>query len=331
MKDIIKNINITYYEIKETKIGYCVISFLLKIYYFPTYYLLTDKMVEKIRFKKEHKRILNLNNPQTLNEKIIWLKLYDRTYLHTICADKYAVRDYVKEKIGEEYLVPLYYQTKKVKNIIPENLPNPPFIIKANHDSDGGIFVFDKSKIDWQEARISLKKRLKKSFYPQSKEWQYKNINPCIIVEKLLISKNGNIPYDYKIHCFNGKVNMIQVDIDRNSDHHYRNWYNTKWEREPYKWSSLKWSSLKGKEVYTDPSESDVDKPNTLEQMIFLSEKLASEFCYVRVDWYDVDDVLYFGELTFHHDGGYRPIIPKKWDKTLGDKLALPTSEIEIK
>ncbi|GGD10050.1 glycosyl transferase [Hyunsoonleella pacifica] len=282
-----------------------------------------EKIYLKRRFKKSFKRELDLDNPKTLNEKIVWLKLFDRTDLHTICADKYAVRSYIKEKVGEEYLVPLFYQTKNVEEIIPENLPSPPFIIKANHDSGGGIFVFDKSKTDWNEAQESLKKRLKKNYYPRSKEWQYKNIEPCIIVEKLLISKNGKIPFDYKVHCFNGKANMIQVDIDRDSDNHHRNWYNTKWEREPYKWSSLKEN---GKA--TDPSDEDVEKPKTLDEMLALSEKLSTDFCYVRVDWYDVDGKLYFGELTFHHDGGNRPIIPEKWDRILGDMVPLPQKQI---
>ena len=135
-----------------------------------------EKLYLKRRFKRTFKRELDLDNPKTLNEKIVWLKLNDRTPLHTICADKYAVRSYIKEKVGEEYLVPLFYQTKNVKEIIPENLPDTPCIIKANHDSGGGIFVLDKSKTDWEEAQESLKKRLKKNYYPRSKEWQYKNI-----------------------------------------------------------------------------------------------------------------------------------------------------------
>ena len=298
-------------------------TFIIRIHLFFRYHVMPEKLYLKKRFKRTFKRELDLDNPKTLNEKIVWLKLNDRTPLHTICADKYAVRSYIKEKVGEEYLVPLFYQTKNVKEIIPENLPSPPFIIKANHDSGGGIFVLDKSKTDWEEAQESLKKRLKKNYYPRSKEWQYKNIEPCVIVERLLIDKNGKIPFDYKVHCFDGKVNMIQVDIDRDSDNHYRNWYNPKWQREPYKWSSIK-----GDGKRTDPSDDEVEKPKTLDEMIVLSEKLSKDFCYVRVDWYDVDGKLYFGELTFHHDGGNRPILPEKWDRILGDMITLPKKQI---
>ncbi len=313
MKKVIK------FFYKKTKIGYWIISFFIKIYLVFLYHVVPEKIYLKRRFRKTFKREIDLNNPETLNEKIVWLKINDRTPLHTTCADKYAVREYIKEKVGEEYLVPLHYQTKNVKDIIPENLPDTPSIIKTNHDSSGGIFVYNKSEINWEEARKTLKKRLKKNYYPRTKEWQYKNIDRCIIVEKLLIDKNGKIPFDYKVHCFNGKVNMIQVDVDRNTDHHCRNYYSTKWIREPYKWTFIKPNN---KEV--GECKEDVKKPETLKQMIVLSEKLASEFCYVRVDWYDLDGALYFGELTFHQDGGNRPITPEKWDKVLGDKLILP-------
>ena len=278
----------------------------------------SDEYIVKKKFKEFMGYELDLENPVTLNEKINWLKLNDRKELHTIAADKFKVRDYVIEKIGEEYLVPLLFQNDDPEQLTPENLPDIPFIIKANHDSSGGEIVKDKSKVDWKKVQYQFKKRLKENYFYSSREWQYKNIKPTIIAEKLLVDKNGKIPFDYKIHCFNGKVRMIQVDIDRNTDHHYRNWYNVKWEREPYKWSSPK-----GNGVYTDPSDFEIEKPATLNQMISLSEKMSEDFMYVRVDWYDVDGKLYFGELTFHHDGGNQPILPKEWDEKLGKELIL--------
>ena len=286
------------------------------------YYLLLpiipDKQLVKIKFKHHIGYPINLRNPKTLNEKINWLKLNDRTPLHTQCSDKYLVREYIEDKIGKEYLVPLYFSSKNPKDIVPENIPDSPSIIKANHDSSGGIFVHDKSKINWSEVQQSFEERLKSNYYLVSREWQYKNIEPRIIVEKLLQDKNGGIPFDYKLHCFNGKVRMISVDMGRGTDQHYRNWYNTNWEREEFKWSSPKEN---GKS--TDPSSEDLEKPKTLKEMIRLSEILAEPFKYVRIDWYDVDDVLYFGEITFHHDGGFRPIFPEIWDEKLGNELNL--------
>ncbi|MBC6997982.1 glycosyl transferase [Cytophaga sp. FL35] len=266
---------------------------------------------------------LDLKNPKTLNEKINWLKLHDRTALHTQCSDKYEVRKFVIEKIGEEFLVPLYFQTEDPNQIIPENITMTPCIIKTNHDSGGGVFVYDKNKIDWAAVQNSLGERMKHNYFWSSREWQYKNIKPRIIVEKLLQDSNGKIPNDYKVHCFNGKVRMISVDVGRNTEEHHRNWYSNKWEREPYKWSSHK-----GKK-FTDPSENDLDPPKNFELMKSLSEKLAAPFNYARIDWYDVNGQLFFGEVTFHHDGGYLPILPKIWDEKLGQELNLKHIEKE--
>lgn len=293
-------------------------SFLQKLYAIYNLKISTEKNYLKRRFKKKHGFYPDLNHPKTLNEKIIWLKLNDRTDLHTICADKFKVRDYVGKHIDNKYLVPLYFETKKTEEINSSNLPNKPFIIKANHDSGGGIIIRDKEKANWSDIQSKLKERLNINYYTKSKEWQYKNIERRIIVEKLLQDKNGNIPFDYKLHCFNGKVRMIQVDMGRDTPNHFRNWYNTSWKREPFTWSSPKEN---GKS--TGPSEHDIEKPNTLDLMISLSEKLAKPFSYVRIDWYDLDGELYFGEITFHHDGGNQKIQPFEWDKILGNELIL--------
>jgi len=298
----------------ESKLG----EVLQRLNYWYVYSLLPLKAHISLRYKKNFGKSPNLANPKTLNEKIQWLKLNDRSPLHTQCADKYAVRDYVSSIIGNEYLVPLRFQTKNVRDIIPENLPDTPFIIKTNHDSGGGIIVKETSTVNWKNVQEELAERLKCNYYKSSKEWQYKHIEPRIIVEDLLQDKTGSIPSDFKFHCFNGKVQMIQVDLGRGTQNHYRNWYSPDWKREPYKWSSPK-----GNGIYTDPSEEDVPKPKTLEKMIFLSEKLSEKFDYVRVDLYDVDGKIYFGELTFHHDGGFQPILPEKWDEILGQKLTL--------
>lgn len=279
---------------------------------------LPDKQFQKYRYFKNMGKKLRLNPPKTLNEKICWLKLNDRTPLHTQCADKYGVRDYVIEKIGSEYLVPLYFQTENVEDISDEKLTLTPCIIKTNHDSGGGIFIYEKQNINWVEVRSELKERLLHNYYDKYREWQYKNIKPSIIVEKLLINKEGAIPFDYKLHCFNGKVRMIQVDMGRGTKKHYRNWYDINWNREPYKWSSPKQNGEQ-----TDPSKEDIAKPDTFDEMVLLSNKLSEPFDYARVDWYDVDSTLYFGEITFHHDGGTKPILPEAWDLKLGQELEL--------
>lgn len=291
---------------------------LIYVYHNTKNHVIPDKIFLKYKYKGNFGVFPDLKSPKTLNEKIIWLKLNDRTPLHTQCADKYEVRKFILEKIGDQYLVPLYFHTRNVEEINSSNIPDSPCVIKTNHDSGSVFFIKDKTQVDWPNLQKQLKKQLKSNYYWQSKEWQYKNIIPQIIVEKLLIDKNGNIPFDYKLHCFNGKVNMISVDMGRGTEHHYRNWYLTSWERAPFRWSSPK-----GNGIYTDPIELDVPKPKSLAKMINLSEKLANSFRYVRVDWYDLDGQLYFGELTFHHDGGNQPILPKEWDEKLGSMLKL--------
>ena len=279
---------------------------------------MSDKQLIKLKFRWHMGYSLDLENPETLNEKINWLKLNDRTPLHTQCSDKFRVREYIKDKIGTEYLVPLYFHTKDPLEITSENLPETPCIIKTNNDSGGGFFIRDKSQQDWTEIQESLKNRMNFNYFLRSREWQYKNIQPRIIVEKLLQDKKGDIPFDYKVHCFNGRVRMISVDMGRGTENHYRNWYSIDWRREPYSWSSPK-----GHNKFTIPSDEDVEKPETLDEMINLSQILAEPFTYVRVDWYDLDGKLYFGEMTFHHDSGVAPILPAIWDKRLGSELTL--------
>lgn len=287
-------------------------------------WFVSDMDLIRKKYFKSFGKYPDLDNPVTLNEKINWLKLYDRTPLHTQCADKYEVRSYVKEKIGDQYLIPLLFHSTKLKEVVPENFPdNVPFIIKTNHDSGGGIFVRNKSDIDWKEARANLKLRLLSNYYYRSGEWQYKNIKICILAEELLMDENGGIPFDYKLHCFNGKVETIHVDLDRGTANQCRNWYSRTWEREAFRWSS----PLKTGNGYSDPSSKDVDKPMLLDKMIALSEKLSEAFDYCRVDWYEVNGKLYFGEITFHHDGGYQPILPPEWDKKLGEKAILNTKK----
>ena len=170
MKELLK------YLYKRTKVGHFIIQQFIDLHNFYLNRILSEEAFSKRRFRDSFKRDVDLNDPKTLNEKIVWLKLNDRTPEQTICADKYAVRDYIQERIGDEYLVPLYFHTKNANDIVPENMPDHPFIIKANHDSDGGIMIRDKSNVDWEEVRRSLRERLKKNYYYRSKEWQYKNI-----------------------------------------------------------------------------------------------------------------------------------------------------------
>ncbi|MEQ8217989.1 MAG: ATP-grasp fold amidoligase family protein [Arenibacter sp.] len=307
---------------QNSALGFYILKPIVEVYHFFLFHkYLSDKDFIKKLYKKGHGVDINLENPKTLNEKINWLKLnYDKPLFNKI-ADKFAVREYVKEKIGEEYLVPLLFHSTSLKDIVPAKLPDMPFILKVNHNSSGGIMIKNKNEnVNWNQIQNTLRWNMADNYYWHSREKQYKNIKPRIIAEKLLIDSKGNsIPLDYKVHCFNGKARMIQVDMGRGTNNHCRNWYSTKWEREPYKWTANK-----GAGKFTEPSENDIEKPKSFDEMISQSEKLAKDFIYVRVDWYDIDGKLYFGELTLHHDGGLRPIEPGIWDLKLGEQLQLP-------
>ncbi len=303
MKKYIKHL---YYN---TTIGHLLLYPVKKLYDIFVFRIMPEKMFLKRTFKILLGYELNLENPKTLNEKIQWLKLNDRTPLHTLCADRYAVREYVKQKIGEQYLIPLIYHTNNPADIIPENLPDYPFIIKTNHGCGGHVIVKDKSKIDWRMARKKLKKSLKHNHYYLFKEWPYKNIKPRIIVEKLLLDKNSNIPHDYKITCCNGRVVWITVIRDRYTDAKI-NFYDPDWKRVDYVDNLYK----PGK---------DFEKPKNLTKMKSLAETLAKDFRFARIDLYNIESKIYFGEITFHPKAGFDIYDPPEWDRIYGDELIL--------
>ena len=307
MKQFISNIY------HNTRLGFALIQPFKNVYEYLRYALVGDETFIKKEFHKNLGYYPNLENPQTFNEKLQWLKLNDRTPLHTICADKYKVRDYVKEKIGAEYLIPLVLETKNPREIVPENLPDYPVIIKTNHDSSGGIIVRDKSKHNWINVQNTLAKFLNINYYYRFKEWQYKNIERRIVVEELLMDRTGAIPFDYKMHFFNGELVFTQVDIDRQDDHK-RNLYDSDWNLMDVQW------------IYS--SGRDVAKPKLYNRMIELGKVFAKDFCYLRVDFYHVNDRIYFGELTFHAESGCGAFTPKHYDNDLGKRLTLHKTKI---
>ncbi|WP_321345693.1 ATP-grasp fold amidoligase family protein [uncultured Draconibacterium sp.] len=281
-------------------------------------------MSDRAYIKSQYRKIFGINpnliKPKTLNEKIQWLKLNDRTKLHTICADKIAVRDFITDNIGQKYLIPLVFTTKNPKEISISTLPEFPCILKANHNSGGTFIIKDKKEIDYNKLQLICNSWLKQNFYLFSKEWQYKNIEPTLFVEKLLINEDGSLPDDYKLHCFNGNVEFIQVDIDRFTNHK-RNFYNKNWQLLPFTWSTCK----NNKPSW--PNGKRIPKPNKLVEMIELAEVISKRFSYVRIDFYLFKEKVYFGEITFHHGGGYESFFPNEYDTRFGELLKLPIDE----
>ncbi len=273
------------------------------------YNRLNDEELIRIKYKEFLSKNIDLKNPKLFTEKIQWLKLNDRRDIYTKCADKFHVRSYVEEKLGAKYLIPLVLMTENYSRINQNNLPDYPVIIKTTHDSGGTLIINDKKKVDFKKVQKSLARRLNNNHYYLYREWEYKNIKPRIIVEKLFQDEMENQQLnDYKIHCFHGKPLFIQTIFDRGSVTK-ENWYDTSWNPlDVYYFSQIK---------------KNVQKPKVINELLRISEILSQDFPYVRVDLYIVDNKIYFGELTFRPYGGFMSFVPESFDIQLGNYLNL--------
>lgn len=253
---------------------------------------------------------LNLDNPRTYNEKLQWLKLYDSTPLKTKLADKYLVRDWVKEKIGEEYLVPLLGVWDSFDEIDFDALPQS-FVLKANHGCGWNLIVKDKSQLDLQDAREKFNTWMGLNYaYCNGLELHYMNIRPRIIAEEYLENDHNDLR-DYKVFCFGGKAHHIMYLTDRKVGMKM-SFYDLEWNKQNF--------------VYSFPlNDQDVPRPQRLEELISVSEKLAQGFAHARVDFYILNDgTLKFGEITFTSATGTCKWNPPQQDRIYGDLIQLP-------
>ena len=260
----------------------------------------------KIYFYLKTKQKINVKSPTGFCEKIQVRKLNSKS-IYSELADKYKVREYVKEKIGEEYLIPLYFAKEKITVEDLEKLPNS-FVLKTNNGCKTNIIVKDKTKEDLNKIVKQMNKYTKRRFGYNSFEVFYNDIKPLIIAEEYIGDENS-VPIDYKFHTFNQKngkfIIKIQADQGRFSGHHNREYFNESWQLEPY-YNSERLKDYK------------FEKPKNLKKMLEVAKKLASDFDYVRVDLYSVGNKVYFGELTFTHGSGYEVLSPKKYDQEWG-------------
>lgn len=266
------------------------------------------KMLYRIRVGKK----LNLKDPKTYNEKLQWIKLYDRNPLYTVLADKYAVRQYVADKIGQQYLIPLLGVWEKPEDIDFDTLPDQ-FVLKCNHDSGGVRICKNKQEFDRYEDIAFLKKRLKRNGYISGREWPYKNIPKKIIAEQYMEDMKTAELRDYKFFTFDGKVKALFVAKDRQKAG----------EEVKFDYFDENYNLLPFRQVHEASSQLP-EKPECFEQMKELAEKLATELPYVRVDFYEVNGKIFFGELTFFHHSGLVPFYPEQWDAIFGSWINLP-------
>lgn len=278
--------------------------------------LMPAKIVVKKTFKNRHGYSPNLKDPQTLNEKLSWMKLYDRERWHSFYADKFLVRNYFAKTFGEQHVIPLLFESKNPDDIRPENISEYPCIVKANHSSGQWKIIRRPEDLDWAQLRKTCRKWLSMNWYNYGKEYQYKFIEPRIVVEKLLQTRRGKIPNDYKLHFINGVCEFIYVSVDREGGN-YRCVYDTNWKKLPFVW-------IESWKYYPGINNVDVPRPDSLDEMIRMGSIIAQKFPrYIRVDFYDVDGHIYFGEITFHHGGGYDSFFPAEYDNIYGKKLIL--------
>lgn len=275
--------------------------------------LLPDKTYIRLVFKGRVGYSLDLDNPTTFNEKLNWLKLNYHKNIFTKMADKYEAKLIVSDKLGEDYVIPTYGVYKSFDEIDFDTLPNE-FMMKVTHDSAGQIVCRDKTKLDKKQARKTIEKALKQNYFLYNREWPYKNIPRRIIVEQFVPQLGNDNSIEYKVSCFNGKVKFVTVcegpaheEIERRHNDHF----DIDGNRIPFE------ATFKAAPHVTYP-------PKCMGELIRLSEILAKDTPYLRVDWYDVNGKLIFGEMTFYTWGGFCMFEPKKYDKILGEWLTLP-------
>ncbi|MEN8716906.1 MAG: ATP-grasp fold amidoligase family protein [Verrucomicrobiales bacterium] len=264
----------------------------------------------RIRVRKRYRAVFgvdpNLSNPSTFNEKLQWRKLHDRNPLMITCADKFGVRGWVKDTVGEEFLIPLLATVDNADEIPWDTLPEA-FVIKAAHGSGWNHIVFNKNDCDREKIVKDCRLWLETNYYYSLREWHYKDIKPRLVIEELLLTKAGVVPEDYKFHCFRSKgelKTLIQVDVARFQKHR-RCFYDVDWQKLPF---------TVGFQLY----EGDVPEPAQLKEMLELATKLSEPFGYVRVDLYNLDGRIYFAELTFNHGSGLERFTPPEWDEKFG-------------
>lgn len=271
------------------------------------------KIIIEHQFKQQAGYNPNIDNPKTFNEKLQWLKLYNEDPLLTICADKYLVRNYIKEKIGEEYLVPLIGVYSNADEIDFNTLPDQ-FVLKVNWGSGYNIIVKDKTTLNIEETKQKLNKWLEphSNHYYYSFEFSYKNIEPKIICEKYIQQKNDDL-YDYKFMCYNGTIKNLFVVSNRRNNL-YVDFYDLNWNKLPF-------------ERKYKNSPNGIEKPDNLDKLIKLAEIIGKDFPFARIDFYNVNNQIYFSEITFYPGNGMEAFDPIEWDYELGKLIKIEKEE----
>ena len=275
---------------------------------------MSDEAFLKRKFKLVMGQELDLDDPKTFNEKLQWLKLYDRKPLYTKLVDKYAVREYIAEKIGEEYLIPLVGGPWNSPDEIDFAALPDQFVLKCTHDSGGVIICKDKSALDIPAAKAALNKHLKHNYYWTNREWPYKDVPPRIIAEKYMEDETGELR-DFKFLCFNGRLRTEFICTERYTETGLRvTFFDEDWNRLPFI-------------RHYPSSEKEIPRPESFEEMKRISELLSEDMAFARIDFYEVSGEIYLGEITLYPGSGLEEFDPPEWDERIGSWLTLPAKK----
>ena len=269
-----------------------------------------DRLYIESRYRAIFKKPIDLDNPVTFNEKMQWLKLYNQNPEYTDMVDKYLSKDYVVQRIGENFVAKLLGVWNSVDDIDFEELPGQ-FVLKTTHDCGGVVVCKDKEKFDFKRAKRTLRKHMKREYFYHCREWPYKNVQPRIIAEEYLQDGNSSVLPVYKILCFDGEPKIIQTI------------QNDKKPNESIDYFDAEWNLLNLRQNFPN-SEKTLEKPEKLAEMLSIAKELSAGTSFIRIDLYSVNGEIYFSEFTFFSDAGYARFEPEEWDEKLGSWITLP-------
>lgn len=273
-------------------------------------HLIPDKIFLRWVYKAHLHKPLDFNNPKGFNAKLQWMKIYDRRPEYVMMVDKLAVKQYVAQKIGKEYIIPTLATWESADEIDFNTLPNK-FVLKCNHDSHSVIVCKDKSHLNQEETKKHFKRCLKNNLFWWGREWPYKNVKPLIFAEQFIEEKGENDLKDYKLMCFDGQMKCSFVCSERFEEGGLKvTFFDRNWKKMPFI-------------RHYPSSDKSIPQPQTYEKMIALAEKLSQGLRFVRVDFYEVCGRLYFGELTFFPGSGFEKFTPDSWDDILGSWIKI--------
>ena len=285
---------------------------MLKAWLLKVTHIIPDALYLKLRYYARFHKKLNLKNPRTFSEKIQWLKLYDRRPEYSMMVDKYEVKKYIADTIGQEYIIPTLNVWNNFDEIDFDTLPNQ-FVLKCTHDSGGLVICTDKATFDVDAARKKIEASMNAKYFYHTREWSYKSVKPRIIAEQYMEDETTKDLRDYKFFAFDGDVKMLFIATERQ-------------EKDSETKFDFFDSDFNHLDFINGHPNADIPpaKPQNFELMKELASKLSKGIPHVRVDFYEVNGKVYFGELTFCHWSGLMPFEPHEWDEKLGDWIKLP-------